>query len=337
MSEQDKWNLELVRALEGHQLLAGAAGLIDWGSLRIAHIDTGVTQHPVFSHGSLLLDQGRNFKEPNDPPIDPMNYRGAPGHGTRTCSVLTGDLPGTYIGVARSVPVVPFRVSDWVVLDTLLIEGERHAVAQSLRHAVDVAGCSVASISLGALFSNRALTRAVDHAYEAGIIVVCAGGQFVDEVIYPARLDRTIGVGGITAQRNIWHTYASAEYIDVWAPADDVWRANILTGPGLNETEYSKGDGTSYATPHVAGAAAMWLLQHGTHLQQVYQEGWQIVEAFRFLLHNTSSLIAGETPPNNHAGILDMVALLQAPLPPVTELVKREIEAFDNDFDEDDV
>ena len=36
----------------------------------------------------------------------------------------------------------------------------------------------------------------VDEAYEAGVIVVAAGGQFIDSLCYPAKFNRTIGVGG---------------------------------------------------------------------------------------------------------------------------------------------
>ena len=39
-----------------------------------------------------------------------------PGHGTRTLGALCGNLPGIYIGVCPRVPVVPYRVTNGVML-----------------------------------------------------------------------------------------------------------------------------------------------------------------------------------------------------------------------------
>ena len=38
------------------------------------------------------------------------------------------------------------------------------------------------------------MKRALDRAYEAGVIVVCAAGNYVDPVVAPARLSRTVGM-----------------------------------------------------------------------------------------------------------------------------------------------
>ena len=63
--------------------------------------------------------------------------------------------------------------------------------------------------------------------------MVAAGGQFVDSVCYPAKFNRTIGVGGVTYERRIWFDYrAGRDEIDVWAPAQDVLREDSLASPG---------------------------------------------------------------------------------------------------------
>src|SRR5262245_38534573 len=48
------WNLELVRARRARDLLPKKAGSgeIDWGDVRVAHLDTGFTRHPILGFGN---------------------------------------------------------------------------------------------------------------------------------------------------------------------------------------------------------------------------------------------------------------------------------------------
>ena len=121
--------------------------------------------------------------------------------------------------------------------------------------------------------------------------------------------------------------------IDVWAPAAGVLRADSIAtagqavmppieaddpgafslSPGSHSGSYGKGDGTSYATVHVAAAAAMWLLLRKNDIDLAYGEAWQRVEAFRRLLRTTARPING-TPPANGTGVLDIEKLLLAGL-----------------------
>ena len=266
----------------------------------------------------LRTADGLNLREGGSDAHDPLDYEGNPGHGTRTCSVVCGDaepLPGeeppeSEIGVAPRLPVVPCRIVNRVVLTP---ERNREAVAEGIRH-VRAKGCQVISISLGIPFfppnATGGMGRAVDQAYEEGAIVVAAGGQIIDSVTYPGKYARTIGVGGVTWQRRIWFDYdAGKEMIDVWAPAEGVLRADSVAAEGQavmppiegddpgtfslsldsHSGDYGKGDGTSYATVHVAAAAAMWLLLRQDEIERTYGEAWQRVEAFRRLLRTTAA------------------------------------------------
>ena len=356
------WNLTMVRSREARLLLPQGPLGVDWSDIRVAHLDTGYTRHPAFGYRAgatpwLRPGDGLNALAPGEP-LDPLDYAGNPGHGTRTCSVLCGEavpMPGeppvgSEIGVAPRLPVVPCRVVESVVL---LRREHRQAVADGIRHAIEQ-GCGVASISLGvpviAGFGRNHLGLAVDAAYEAGLIVVAAGGQIVDSVCYPAKFNRTIGVGGVTAERRIWFDYqAGRDEIDVWAPARDVLREDSLAtagaatlppvegadpgaqtlsgrsggsgGSSLHSGLSGPGTGTSYATVHVAAAAAMWLRRHGPELAARYADPWQRVEAFRLLLRQTARPISGQAP-GNGTGILNIEALLRAPLPAASGLDK---------------
>jgi subtilisin family serine protease len=328
---------------------------VDWRDLRVGHLDTGFTEHPVFGDWTtgavwLRTADGLNLREGGSDAHDPLNYEGNPGHGTRTCSVVCGDAPPlpdgeppqSEIGVAPRLPVVPCRIVNSVVLTP---ERNREAVAAGIKH-VRAKRCQVISISLGTPFfppnATGGMGRAVDKAYEEGAISVAAGGQVIDVVTYPGKYGRTIGVGGVTWQRRIWFDYeAGKEKIDVWAPAEGVLRADSIAAPGQavmppieaddpgafsldpgsHAGSYGKGDGTSYATVHVAAAAAMWLLLRKDDIERTYGEAWQLVEAFRRLLRVTAGPINGKQPANR-TGVLDIEKLLLAPLPPASGLQK---------------
>jgi subtilisin family serine protease len=354
MPPSDDWNLEMVRAREARELLPeGPDGAsVDWGDVRVAHLDTGYTRHPVFGDweaGESWIQHasGKDFVDGGDP-LDPCDYDGNPGHGTRTASVLCGRLqdPGiaSELGVAPGLPVVPVRVVRWVVLSP---ESARERVAEGIRFAFEQ-GIPVVSISLGTPSfvpgTTGGMGRAVDDAYEAGVIIVAAAGQIVNSVTYPGKYDRTIGVGGVDWQRRIWFDYnAGRDRVDVWAPAHEVLRADPLapdpaqarapiegddpgafagSSGGSSSGALGKGSGTSYATVHVAAAAAMWLRLRGADIAKTYGKPWQKVEAFRQLLRTTASPINGQKPANG-TGVLDIRALLEAGLPDPSTLVER--------------
>ena len=204
MAELD-WNLKLVRAREALALLPrkpNSDDEIDWREVDVAHIDTGCTRHPVFGPWSgdqspfLRPWDGLNLMEKNEAAFDHLDHDGYPGHGTRTASVLCGNLPGRFVGLAPGIPTIPYRAVNSTVLWT---KKARNRVARCIRHAVEINACEIVSMSMGfpqmSLFGQRRLGQAVDYAYEEGTILVAAGGQVIDRVTYPGRFSRTIGVG----------------------------------------------------------------------------------------------------------------------------------------------
>ena len=336
MASDRSWNLKMVRAREALDKLPrrpDGDDEIDWGGVEIALLDTGYTRHSVFgawqgeNNAILLTARGLNLMEAGEPPRDPLGYKGYPGHGTRVGSVLCADLPGTFVGVAPGVPTVPYRAINSTVITS---RASRRRLAAALRHAVEVSGCEVISLSVGTpllrFFGARPFGEAVDLAYDRGLIVVGAGGQVIDRVTYPGKFFRAIGVGGVKPDRKVWFEYdrGQVEYVDVWAPADEIWRANSMLRDGVVvDAPFAEGDGTSYATVHVAAAAAMWLAYHNEKLDEVYPEPWQRIEAFRKLIKDNSQGIEGDYQPHPGTGILDIAAVLEADLPPADGLAEE--------------
>jgi len=141
---------------------------------------------------------------------------------------------------------------------------------------------------------NSETRKLFDDVYDAGVIVVAAAGHVISSVVYPARYGRTIAVGGYSHNK-IDH-YPPDDYdipgrVDICAQADGINRAYAkrrangtidrghAEGEGADPTDIS---GTSYATPQVAAAAALWVNTHFHELPAIGDaDAWKGVEAFR--------------------------------------------------------
>lgn len=211
----DDWNLTKVGAQEAWKLLepSGEPRDIIWNGVEVAHLDTGWTNHPVFGTRAntwVRIKDGLNYMEPGKTPESPVKKSAfSAGHGTRTLSVLCGDTKEdsrlklkTRMGIAPGLPVIPYRVTDTVVL---LKEEPRKNIALAIRDAIHLKGVDIITMSLGfptlvfPFVWHRHMGKAVDEAYEKGVIIIGAGGQPADRVSYPGKFWRTIGVGGVRA------------------------------------------------------------------------------------------------------------------------------------------
>lgn len=175
------------------------------------------------------------------------------GHGTHVAATIGG---ATY-GVAKDVKLVAVRVFD----DNG--EGDVSEVVEGLDWVVnDVAanhpGPAVINMSLGSDRSQQ-VNAAVKAATDAGITVVVSAGNRGDDACKrsPASAPEAITVGA-TDQTDTMASFSnSGSCVDVFAPGVGVVSA-------LNTSDQASGakSGTSMATPHVAGAAALHLAAH---------------------------------------------------------------------------
>ena len=299
-------------------------GALPWAGIRVGHVDTGYTEHAAlgWSQGtSSTVDvaRGHDFFDGDADPRDAL-LPGHPGHGTRTSASISGFLVNPaiqpYYGSAPGAGIVPYRVTDSVMIDHVTAN-----VARAIERAVDD-GCLVINICLGALFHRSALARALDRAYEQGVITVCAAGNLWGEVIYPGRYNRCITMGGIGPGMQPWAGSARGQYVDLCAPADRIRRVKVeALPPGTAATQIEPrpdGDGTSYATALTSGIAALWLAWHGAdHLRAHYQTHglWQIPTAFKALLRQSAVVPSGWDVANCGSGVVNAAALLALPLP----------------------
>lgn len=172
------------------------------------------------------------------------------GHGTH----VSGTVGGSTYGVAKQVTLVPIRVLDCAGSGTNsgVIAGVNYAAASTLRPAV-------ANMSLGGGFSS-ALNAAVAGAVSKGVtMVVAAGNSNADACTSsPASEPSAITVGATTSTdaRASFSNFGSC--LDIFAPG------NLITSAWFTSTTATNTiSGTSMASPHVTGVAAL-LVAGGT-------------------------------------------------------------------------
>ncbi|KMS73314.1 peptidase S8 [Streptomyces viridochromogenes] len=171
------------------------------------------------------------------------------GHGTHVATTIAGS---TY-GVAKKANIVAVRVLDNSG------SGTTAGVIAGIDWVTDNhSGPSVANMSLGG-GASASLDTAVANSIAGGVTyAVAAGNSSANASSYsPARVPAAITVGATTSSdaRASYSNYGSV--LDIFAPG-----SSITAGWYTSDTATNTISGTSMATPHVAGAAAVYLASH---------------------------------------------------------------------------
>lgn len=171
------------------------------------------------------------------------------GHGTHVATTIAGS---TY-GVAKKAKIVAVRVLDNSG------SGTTAGVIAGIDWVTNNhSGPSVANLSLGGGASTT-LDTAVRNSIASGVTyAVAAGNSSANASSYsPARVTEAITVGATTSSdaRASYSNYGSV--LDIFAPG-----SSITAGWYTSDTATNTISGTSMATPHVAGAAAVYLAGH---------------------------------------------------------------------------
>ncbi len=201
-------------------------------------IDTGIlTSHQQFSGrtaaGYSAISDGRGTTDCN-------------GHGTH----VAGTVGGSTYGVAKGVTVIPVRVLGCNGSGT-----NAGVIAGMDWVASNRSGPSVANMSLGG-GASQATDDAIARMTGSGVTVVVAAGNENQNAcnVSPARASSAITVGSTTRTdaRSSFSNFGSC--VDVFAPGSDITSAWYTSTTATNTIS-----GTSMASPHVAGVAALYL------------------------------------------------------------------------------
>lgn len=226
----------------------------------VAVIDTGVD----YNHPDLA---GKVIKGPDyfNDDTDPMDDSGHGTHVAGIAAAVSNNGRGV-AGVSWGSKILAIKALGW-------IGGYDFDIAQGIIYAADN-GAKIINLSLGGPDYSQTLKNAVDYAYSKGAVIVAATGNNDSSVLYPAAYPNVIGVGAtnendVRTSPSDWGPGYGSNYgpeVDVVAPG------NKIASTYLGNT-YAYMSGTSMATPHVAGLAALILARNpSTNPSQVEEQ-----------------------------------------------------------------
>lgn len=240
--------------------LAKINGVDERVNVDVAVIDTGVQK----THPDLNVYKQVKFTRENS--VDDMN-----GHGTHVAGTIGALDNGVgVVGVAPGARIWSVKVLDKNGSGNMsdIIAGIDYVTANA-------ASIEVANMSLGCDCTSSALNTAITNAVNAGVtIVVAAGNSAKDAATFsPANHPSVIAVSAIADYNGLPGGAAAAtcysDVDDTFANFSNFGSTVDIAAPGVcikstwKGSTYNTISGTSMASPHVAGAAALYIAKNG--------------------------------------------------------------------------
>ena len=243
------WAMKKIEANVAWDTTAGSGAtvaVIDSG-IRTTHEDLTWIQPPGY-----ILDIVNNDEIPND----------EHGHGTHVCGTVgaIGNNGKGVIGVAWECDILPIKV----------LNSGGYATSGSIATGITLSRileADVINMSLGSYSPDRATFEASIKAWDAGIVIVAAAGNdnTSNNYLYPGSYPHIINVGATINNDNRANYSNRGRTVDIAAPGGQGNGTGRIRSTSRNGfTNYTWMNGTSMASPHVAGAAALLIANDPT-------------------------------------------------------------------------
>jgi subtilisin family serine protease len=254
-----------VDRIEADKNATAGIGSVTAVSVDIAIIDTGVASHPDLNiYRTIDCTKGNPLRGKCEGTSSDGN-----GHGTHVAGTAAATNSGSIVGVAPGARIWGVKVlgNDG--------SGRISSIVAGIDYVTANAGeIEVANMSLGCECSSAAMDTALTNSTAAGVVYIAAAGNSAKDAatFSPANHPRVIAVsamsdgdgqpGGLldpTCRNAIDDTFADfsnfGTVVDIAAPG--VCITSTWLNGGFNTIS-----GTSMASPHVAGAAALYIVEN---------------------------------------------------------------------------
>ncbi len=334
-----QWHYPLINLPNAWDITTGSSDVV------VAVVDTGVLLgHPdlegqlvsgydFISDVDTALDGDGIDADPDDPG-DQDSVEGSSFHGTHVAGTIAAasDNGKGVAGIAWNARIMPLRVLGKG-------GGTTSDIIQAVKYAAGLSNASgtipdepvdIINLSLGGGGYSRIEANVYAAAREQGVIVVAAAGNDGSSTpTYPAAYDDVVSVSAVAINESLASYSNYGATVDVAAPGGSSTDANgdgypdgVLSstgddGSGTIEMIYAFSTGTSMATPHVSGVAALMrslypgltplefdtLLAGGYLTQDIGdsgrddQFGYGLIDAYKAVLVARDGGMSGGLPP----------------------------------------